>query len=49
MTYLGMAPLDVVDPAPNHSIRMLIDEGAMPIGAAMHVAMATAPLPDQTT
>ena len=40
MMYLGMAPPGVEHPAPNHSSRMLIDESAMPIGAAMHVAMA---------
>jgi amidohydrolase len=43
MMYLGMAPPGVEHPAPNHSSHMLIDEGAMPIGAAMHVAMAMAP------
>lgn len=43
MAYLGVAPPGEEHPAPNHSTRMLLDEAAMPVGAAMHAAMAMAP------
>jgi len=41
MVFLGMWPDGVERPAPNHSNRMLIDEGAMATGIALHAAMAT--------
>jgi amidohydrolase len=43
MAFLGVAPPGVEMPAPNHSSRMVIDEDAMPAGAAMHLAMALEP------
>jgi hippurate hydrolase len=42
MAFLGASPPGVEHPAPNHSNRMLIDEGAMAAGIAMHAAMALA-------
>jgi len=42
MAFLGTAPPDVEEPAPNHSNRMLLDENAMRNGIALHAAMALA-------
>ena len=39
MAFLGAAPLGEDQPAPLHSNRMMIDEGCMAIGIAMHAAM----------
>lgn len=41
MMLLGVRPEGVREPAPCHSTRMLLDEGAMPLGAALHAAIAT--------
>jgi hippurate hydrolase len=41
MLLLGVRPPGVQDPAPCHSTRMLLDEEAMPLGAALHAAIAT--------
>lgn len=41
MFLLGVRPEGVRDPAPCHSTRMLLDENAMPLGAALHAAIAT--------
>jgi amidohydrolase len=43
MAFLGVAAPGAGRPAPNHSNRMVLDEGAMAAGIAMHVAMALAP------
>jgi amidohydrolase len=40
MAFLGAAPAGVDRPAPNHSNRFVIDEGAMATGIAMYAAMA---------
>jgi len=40
MVFLGAAPPDIERPAPNHSNRMVIDEGAMATGIALHAAVA---------
>jgi hippurate hydrolase len=40
MAFLGAAPAGVERPAPNHSNRFVIDEGAMATGIAMYTAMA---------
>lgn len=40
MVFLGVRPDGVKRPAPNHSNRMVLDEGAMAAGAAMHAAVA---------
>jgi amidohydrolase len=40
LAFLGAAPPGVERPAPNHSNRMVLDEEAMAVGIAMHVAMA---------
>ncbi len=40
MAFLGAAPPGVAMPAPNHSNKMIIDEDAMAIGAALYAAMA---------
>jgi metal-dependent amidase/aminoacylase/carboxypeptidase family protein len=40
MVFLGAAPSGVDKPAPNHSNRMVIDEGAMATGIALYAAMA---------
>jgi hippurate hydrolase len=40
MAFLGAAPAGVQRPAPNHSNRFVIDEGAMATGIAMYTAMA---------
>jgi hippurate hydrolase len=40
MLFLGACPSGERDPAPNHSTRMVIDEGAMAAGIAMHAALA---------
>jgi amidohydrolase len=40
MVTLGAAPPDHPDPAPNHSNRMLLDEGAFASGIALHAALA---------
>ncbi|HLI45290.1 MAG TPA: M20 family metallopeptidase [Acidimicrobiales bacterium] len=45
MAFLGVAPPGVERPAPNHSSRMLLDEGAMAVGAALHAAVAMRPSP----
>jgi len=41
MMLLGVRPEGVADAAPCHSSRMLLDEAAMPLGAALHAAIAT--------
>lgn len=41
MLLLGVRAPGVEDPAPCHSTRMLLDEEAMPLGAALHAAIAT--------
>ncbi|MBK7950522.1 MAG: amidohydrolase [Deltaproteobacteria bacterium] len=41
MMLLGVRAPGVADPAPCHSTRMLLDEDAMPIGTALHAAIAT--------
>jgi hippurate hydrolase len=41
MLLLGVRAPGVADPAPCHSTRMLLDESAMPLGAALHAAIAT--------
>lgn len=41
MLLLGVRPGDTEEPAPCHSSRMTLDEGAMPIGAALHATVAT--------
>jgi amidohydrolase len=41
MLLLGVRPPDTLDPAPCHSTRMRLDEEAMPLGAALHAAVAT--------
>jgi len=43
MAFLGVAPVGVAHPAPNHSNRMLLDESAMATGIALHAAMALSP------
>jgi len=40
MVFLGAAPRGVANPEPNHSNRMVIDEGAMATGIALHAAIA---------
>lgn len=40
MVFLGVRPDGVERPAPNHSNRMVLDEGAMAAGAALHAAIA---------
>jgi len=40
LAFLGAAPPGVERPAPNHSNRMVLDEDAMAVGIAMHMAMA---------
>jgi hippurate hydrolase len=40
MAFVGAAPAGVKKPAPLHSSRMLIDEGAMATGIALYAAMA---------
>jgi len=40
MAFLGVAPEGVENPASIHSNRMLLNEDALPIGAALHAAMA---------
>ncbi len=40
MVLLGVRPKDTADPAPCHSSRMMLDEDAMPLGAALHAAIA---------
>jgi len=41
MLLLGVRPPGTKDPAPCHSSQMMLDEGAMPLGAALHAAVAT--------
>jgi len=41
MLLLGVRPPGEGEPAPCHSSRMLLDEEAMPLGAALHAAIAT--------
>ena len=41
MMLLGVRAPGVDDPAPCHSTRMLLDEDAMPLGTALHAAIAT--------
>ena len=41
MMLLGVRPAGVKEAAPCHSTRMQIDEEAMPLGAALHAAIAT--------
>lgn len=41
MLLLGARPPGVEEAAPCHSTRMLLDEDAMPLGAALHAAIAT--------
>jgi amidohydrolase len=41
MMLLGVRPPGVTEAAPCHSTRMLLDEEAMPLGAALHAAIAT--------
>jgi len=41
MLLLGARPAGVAEAAPCHSTRMLLDEDAMPLGAALHAAIAT--------
>ena len=41
MMLLGVRPPGEKDPAPCHSSRMMLDEEAMPVGAALHAAVAT--------
>ncbi len=41
MLLLGVRPPGVEEAAPCHSTRMLLDEEAMPLGAALHAAIAT--------
>ena len=41
MLLLGVRPPDVREAAPCHSTRMLLNEDAMPLGAALHAAIAT--------
>lgn len=43
MAFLGAGPGGATRPAPNHSNRFVIDEGAMETGVAMYAAMALAP------
>ena len=40
MFLLGVRPPDCEEPAPCHSSRMMLDETAMPLGAALHAAVA---------
>ena len=40
MLLLGVRAPGVADPAPVHSTRMLLDETAMPLGAALHASIA---------
>lgn len=40
MLLLGVRAPGVEDPAPCHSTRMVLDEAAMPLGAALHAAVA---------
>ncbi len=57
MVLLGVRPPGTKDPAPCHSSQMLLDEEALPLGAALHAAIAIrflraspaqhAPLPGQ--
>ncbi len=46
MLLLGVRPPDVREAAPCHSTRMLLNEEAMPLGAALHAAIATRFLAD---
>jgi len=46
MLLLGARPPDGREAAPCHSTRMLLDEQAMPLGAALHAAIATRFLAD---
>jgi hippurate hydrolase len=41
MVFLGAMPAGVKHVAPNHSNRMVLDEGAMAAGIALHAAIAT--------
>ncbi|MEZ4332723.1 MAG: M20 family metallopeptidase [Myxococcota bacterium] len=41
MLLLGVRAPGTDDPAPCHSTRMVLDEDAMPLGAALHAAIAT--------
>ncbi len=41
MVLLGVRPPDEKDPAPCHSSRMMLDESAMSLGAALHASVAT--------
>jgi hippurate hydrolase len=41
MVLLGVRPPGSTDPAPCHSSRMLLDEEAMVLGAALHASIAT--------
>jgi amidohydrolase len=40
MVFLGVWPQGVAQPAPNHSNRMVMDEGPMATGIALHAAVA---------
>ncbi|WP_298212323.1 M20 family metallopeptidase [Ferrimicrobium sp.] len=42
MIFLGVAPGDIAQPAPNHSNRMLVDEAALHRGVALHALLALA-------
>lgn len=41
MVLLGVRPPGTKNPAPCHSSRMILDEEALPLGAALHAAIAT--------
>jgi hippurate hydrolase len=41
MVMLGVRPPDSKRPAPCHSSRMMLDEEAMSLGAALHASIAT--------
>ena len=41
MMLLGVRPPGEGEPAPCHSNRMMLDEAAMPLGAALHASIAT--------
>lgn len=40
MAFLGIAPEGVAEPAPCHSNRMVLNEDGMPVGTALHAAVA---------
>ena len=41
MVLLGVRPKGTTDPAPCHSSKMMLDEDAMALGAALHASVAT--------